>query len=324
MISIIVPAYNAEAFLQRCVDSVLQQTYPAFELILVDDGSTDRTGALCDSYAQSDSRVTVKHQQNMGHTGARNTGLRCAKGSHVLFLDADDWLEERVLAVVEDQIASCQPDVVVYGLCRHEVSGQVKYLNGPLPDGCYAVPSDPAIVDGLLMDRLGGYLFPKSLSGKVFRKDIIEPIQESLPADILTGEDAAAFVLSVLDAQKLCIDTTVCYHFEVRSDSVSHRADPSSLRRAFLQLTYLQEMLEKRSLKLDDQLDRLAVQQIYSAVQRVRRAGLSHRDVRRMYASLQDSYPAEAAVSRASFRVKGYKLMIKKWILRHHLFFLVN
>lgn len=91
--SVVVPVYNVEAYLKDCVDSILGQTFPDFELILVDDGSKDSSGALCDAYAATDSRVTVIHKENGGQSTARNAGVRAAKGTYILFLDSDDFID---------------------------------------------------------------------------------------------------------------------------------------------------------------------------------------------------------------------------------------
>ncbi len=93
MISIIVPVYNAEKYLDQCIQSILSQTYTDFELLLIDDGSTDSSGAICDRYAEQDSRVRVFHKENGGVSSARNLGLGNAKGEWVTFCDSDDYVE---------------------------------------------------------------------------------------------------------------------------------------------------------------------------------------------------------------------------------------
>ncbi len=94
LISVIIPVYNVENYLRECVDSVLAQTYQNFEIILVDDGSTDASGEICDACAKQDDRIRVFYQENAGASSARNSGLRSAKGEYVYFLDSDDWLNE--------------------------------------------------------------------------------------------------------------------------------------------------------------------------------------------------------------------------------------
>ena len=93
-ISVIIPVYNAEATLKKCVDSVLMQQYADFEVILVDDGSKDGSFQICEEYAREDSRVTVIHKENGGVSSARNAALEIAKGERILFLDADDYLDK--------------------------------------------------------------------------------------------------------------------------------------------------------------------------------------------------------------------------------------
>ena len=91
-VSIIVPVYNAEHTISRCIESILNQKYTDFELLLVNDGSTDRSGAICDAYAARDSRVRVIHKENSGVSDTRNTALNQAKGTYLQFLDSDDWI----------------------------------------------------------------------------------------------------------------------------------------------------------------------------------------------------------------------------------------
>lgn len=105
-ISIIIPVYRVEAYLGECVDSVLCQDYPDFEVILVDDGSPDRCGEICDAYAAQDPRVRVIHKENGGLSDARNAGLACAAGEYVLFLDSDDyWNDSGVLSRLADRVS---------------------------------------------------------------------------------------------------------------------------------------------------------------------------------------------------------------------------
>ena len=99
MISVIVPVYNVEKYIRRCIESILIQEYRNFELILVDDGSTDSSGDICEEYAKDNNRITVIHQENKGLSGARNTGISNAKGEWVVFIDSDDYISKTMLGI---------------------------------------------------------------------------------------------------------------------------------------------------------------------------------------------------------------------------------
>lgn len=113
--SIIIPVYNVEKYLDACVESVLAQTFADFEVLLIDDGARDCSGALCDAWAAKDSRVRVFHQENQGLSGARNTGIREAKGDYLMFLDSDDWWAgPLVLERVARRLEQTQADVLSF------------------------------------------------------------------------------------------------------------------------------------------------------------------------------------------------------------------
>ena len=104
MVSVIIPVYNVQEYLARCVDSVLSQTYTNLEIILVDDGSLDMSGDMCDDYAHKDSRVRVVHKSNGGLSDARNAGLDIASGNYVAFIDADDYVHHQFVEKLYDTL----------------------------------------------------------------------------------------------------------------------------------------------------------------------------------------------------------------------------
>ena len=115
MISIIVPVYNVEEYVKRCVESILSQTYRDFELILVDDGSTDRSGEICENLKKEDGRILVFHQENSGLSAARNRGLSEAKGEYITYIDSDDYVDEAYLEVLYSLASKEQAMVAVCG-----------------------------------------------------------------------------------------------------------------------------------------------------------------------------------------------------------------
>ncbi len=111
LISIIVPVYKVEPFLSRCVDSIIGQTFSNFELILVDDGSPDRCGEICDRYGTMDSRIQVIHKENGGLSDARNAGLEAARGDYICFVDSDDWVSPQYLEILLENLQEADADI---------------------------------------------------------------------------------------------------------------------------------------------------------------------------------------------------------------------
>ena len=112
-LSVIVPVYNTEKYLRECIDSILAQTFTDFELILVDDGSTDSSGAICDEYAGKDPRIQVIHQENGGVTRARKAAMRVAKGSWVSFIDSDDWIDSAMFDTMLEKSSTSEAQIVI-------------------------------------------------------------------------------------------------------------------------------------------------------------------------------------------------------------------
>ena len=128
-ISVIVPVYNAEPFLAKCIDSLLAQTYPDMEILLIDDGSTDASPTVCDRYAAQDARVRVIHQKNAGVGAARNAGLDAAKGAYIAFVDADDTVLPDYLETLYRDITEQGADIVCCN-CREFYHGQIVNMTG--------------------------------------------------------------------------------------------------------------------------------------------------------------------------------------------------
>lgn len=135
LISVVMPVYNASEFLKRSIESVLKQSYRQLELILVDDGSTDRSKAICRQYAQTDRRVRVFSQKNLGPAGARNTGVRQAKGEFIFFLDADDYLKKDTFKTLIAGYQKYQPDLVMSNFAKLDRGKIVRQSVCFTPDG---------------------------------------------------------------------------------------------------------------------------------------------------------------------------------------------
>jgi glycosyltransferase involved in cell wall biosynthesis len=131
-ISVIIAVYNIKDYLERCLDSVISQTYRMLEIILVDDGSTDESGAICDEYAARDQRIKVIHKENGGLSEARNDGLAMATGDYIGFIDGDDYIEEEMYELMHAALTEYQAQVAI---CRYRCVGEGNRHSGPIQQG---------------------------------------------------------------------------------------------------------------------------------------------------------------------------------------------
>lgn len=213
MITLVVPIYNMEQYLPRCLDSIRAQTCPDFEVVLVDDGSTDASPALCDSFAASDPhRVRVIHKPNGGLSSARNAGIDAARGEFLIFPDPDDWLEPDYVEAFLNFQRQYQADLVSLG---HYVDTD----DGTSP-GC--VNSDAIVMDGprgqhslLLGPRIHGFSW-----SKLYRTDLIRAHGLRFPEQMGTTEDLHFAYRYLAHCRTVChIPTRRVYHYCQREDS---------------------------------------------------------------------------------------------------------
>lgn len=325
LFSIVVPAYNSADFIDKCIESVLKQTCSDFELILVDDGSTDSTLDVCSAYAQKDSRVRVIHKENGGHTSARNEGLIASVGKYILFLDSDDWIALRTLETCKDEITIHDSDLIIFRIRNSTALAAFPVL---VKDGCYEM-SDPNLQlwRNLLMGRDGSFVFPKSLSAKCFKRKVIFDSQLSVPSEVLIGEDGAAFIGAMLRAHRVSViagDDKACYICLVRNDSISRSSDINAFKRLPFLLKYYREMFSVAQFDFSLQFDRYIVAQLYTAALLVIRSGGGRKELNSgIEHALKERYVSEA-LKGAKFSLKGYKFLAKKFILRHRLWWLAR
>lgn len=207
IVSVIVPVYNAEKYIERCVDSIMGQTFKDIELLLIDDGSIDKSGILCDDIALKDKRIKVIHQENGGVSVARNRGIECSKGEWLIFVDADDWIEismiERMLAMVEDQ----KGDI---GICSFyfEYKDNTKLCT---------IPNKQTTIKELLKEAMqleGIDEILCSPCNKIYKKDIIEKNQIRFESDIKFGEDFIFNTRYFVHTTRIIIENTPLYHYD--------------------------------------------------------------------------------------------------------------
>lgn len=230
-LSIVVPVYNAEWYLNQCINSILGQSFTDFELILVDDGSSDRSGSICDAFAQTDERVTVIHTENRGVVSARRTGVNCAKGEYTAFVDSDDWIDSDFYSVIFAEAAETNADVLI---CSRVYCGENCIETTTLQCGYYdqyTLKTD--VLPKMMYDiRLERYHIKPNLWDKVFRTDLLKAVYQDAEPAITLGEDAICTYPCIAMAKDLQIlDNTACYHYREGHVSMVNNCDARLLER---------------------------------------------------------------------------------------------
>lgn len=219
-ISIIVPVYNMERYLTQCVESVVAQTFADWELLLVDDGSTDKSGTMCDEWALRDARIKVIHKPNSGQADSRNIALKQAVGRYIGFVDSDDWTEPAMFATMYETACKYDADIVICGYADEYVGRSEVYND----DGKTVEYSRDEAVERLIYDNeIRSYLWDK-----LFKREILT---DEMPSGRIF-EDYAIMPRWFANAQKVVSVHVSLYHYRQRKDSTIY-SDPAKNRYMF-------------------------------------------------------------------------------------------
>lgn len=224
MVSLIVPVYNAEKYLRHCLESIVSQTYSDLEIIVIDDGSTDESGSICDEFAANDGRIRVIHQVNLGSAHARNKGLDVVKGDYVAFVDADDTIHPMMIQVMVEALEEHHADISMVGFRRVYLPNEVI--------SCSPHASDISVVDGdfLMTEMFSDRFECMVVWNKLYRKDIIGNARFAG-----TAEDRA-FNVCVYPAVKKCVYIKTPYYNYFQNPSGQTHSVDNNKEIAFLEL----------------------------------------------------------------------------------------
>ena len=219
--SVIVPVYKVEEYLCPCIESVLGQTFSDFELILVDDGSPDICGDICEEYAKKDDRIKVIHKENGGLVSARQAGIKIAAGEYIFNLDSDDLIELDTLETAYNIIKETRCQVVSFGRKWVKMGLCEKITDDGLEEGLYSG------------EKLEKFIYPKLLNdknmthiacyitGKAIERKFITPFQLGVNEKITLGEDLCCTIASYLNVDSVYVSRKTPYLYTIRTDSMS-------------------------------------------------------------------------------------------------------
>lgn len=205
IISVIIPVYNVDNYLEKCLNSVIAQTFTELDIILVDDGSTDSSGAVCDRYAKLDTRIRVVHTENCGLSVARNTGLSLATGSYIGFVDSDDWIKPDMFAMLYSTLIQHDADIVQCGYSIEENGVITKNFND---DGSIEIFSPKEALRLLIEDvHIRNFAW-----NKLYKKHLFDAIQFPL----LRYLEDLAIMYALFDKAQRVVSINLPYYIYVR------------------------------------------------------------------------------------------------------------
>lgn len=226
--SIIVPTYNNERELKKCIDSILAQSYPDFELIIVDDGSTDATTDICDAYALQDSRVLVIHKENQGVAAARNDGLFRAEGKYIYYADADDWVKQGLLQEAVSVLGQPEPpDMFIFGYTEISIDGEQISYPWPLASGLYSkerleTEVYPHMIQSFGTGRWTRSLVCPALWDKIIVRDLLLA-HHCTDVSLFCGEDLVCSYECVRSAKEIYFSGSDYYVYNRYSKASMHQ-----------------------------------------------------------------------------------------------------
>lgn len=214
LISVIIPVYNVEKYFKRCIDSVLRQNYSNIEIIIIDDGSKDNSGNLCDECAKKDSRITVFHKENGGLSSARNFGLERVSGEYVCFIDSDDFIHENYISFMYDKIIKNDADICYCKSTKFTDDVQIK--NEIENEKTVVIEKEEAIKQLLLNDGIIKNYIPLAL----YKKSLFDNIRFPEGSNF---EDIAT-TYKILDAsKKIIVNNKILYYYFINNDGITQK-----------------------------------------------------------------------------------------------------
>jgi glycosyltransferase involved in cell wall biosynthesis len=224
-ISVIVPIYNVEQYVGRCVSSIISSSYDNLEIILVDDGSTDQSGRKCDEIAKNDDRVIVIHKENGGLVSARKAGVEVANGIFATFVDGDDIVDSDLFEKTMASLFWQKSDLLCYGYKRCDENGRtLEIVNNAIPDGIYGTSNVSSY------SSKNGLGFIHSACTKIFKTMILKEAIKNVSDSVIKAEDLNLTLSYLSICDEICIDNTINgYRYIIRQTSITQRYDKKSI-----------------------------------------------------------------------------------------------
>lgn len=247
LLSVIVPVYNTEQYVSFCLKSITNQTYKNIEIIIVDDGSTDRSLQICNNFAKRDSRISVIHLNHQGLVSARKAGVKTAKGDYCIFVDSDDWISKNLLESILSLSQNGVIDIVNYAVTCVDGTDSIKW-HYTIPNGTYKNQQLENIYKKMMFDfgnNCPGVI--QSLCTKLIKRKLLWESIREMDDRITMGEDAAVVYNAMLNAEKIAVTNECYYFYRTHQASMCRSKDLDIFSRIYYFYQYMGNIFSKYS-----------------------------------------------------------------------------
>jgi glycosyltransferase involved in cell wall biosynthesis len=310
-VSIIIPVYNVEKFLRRCIDSILNQTLKEIEVVLIDDGSPDHCGEICDEYAVADARVKVIHQKNIGTMAACRAGISVAMGKFIGFVDSDDWIEADMYGKMYHNIAENNADIVSCGVIYN---GERKKNKQFLIDKKTIFETE-AIQRYIVPNLLNYWLYENGIYGpyrvnKLFKAQLVKENLTYCDDRLRISEDMNLVLACTLDAEKIVFLDQCYYHYEWNANSASVSYTKNYFENNRILYDAFRRMAKEKNKNINQEIDLYYNAMLIAAIRNYAKAPFSISDKCKNLEKYCEDNPAKDV-----FHYKNYKKILKSFPL---------
>ena len=259
-ISVIVPIYNEESYVNRCIESIVNQTYKNLQIILVNDGSTDNSGKICDDWAKKDCRIKVCHKSNRGLVNSRKRGVMLSEGDYIVHVDSDDWIEPEMYAQMLTLAIENDADIVTSGIIRdYENYSIVEYEHfeaGVYKNNRLEKEYWPNVI---ATDKFFKTNVNIHITNKLYKRGLALKHQMELSDNIKIGEDAAMVYPAIFDAKCIVVSGKNFYHYVIHSNSMMNMVKKGEISSQYIEKRFNNVVNEKKNKipGIENQLNRV-------------------------------------------------------------------
>ena len=321
LFSIVVPVYGVEKYIHRCVDSILNQTYTDFELILVDDGSKDNCPKILDEYAEKDQRIKVIHKENGGLVSARKAGVAVASGEYIVSIDGDDWVKENYLEVFAEAINNKPADVVC---CGWIIANPNKNIERKVcvKEGYYDRERLNQKIMPILLSDENGNDYPTMHWAKAIKRELLSPVLFAMDDRIIIGEDITCIVPCIYKCKDLYVMAESTYYYRYNPTSLTKSKKAFNMYEPKMRYQLIESQVDEITPDFRAQIYRATVHSLFNTVisqfHRQEKSKVVKGEIKKV---LEDDY-YKKAIKNCKYKKFSYRLM--KFALKHRLYFLMK